>query len=506
MAGPTGIRLALAAAIAGYLGFLLWYMCPYAGGSDSSGYLNSAKLLTEGRLSTPARIPDGIPPEIFPASAFVPSGFAPGPVAGQVMPSYPVGLPLLLALGSLVAGLGQAVTVVNLVTALACMLLLYALARDFGVRPPWAVAATALFACSPLTVSYALQPMSDLPSAALALATVLCAGRAGRQWRWAAGAGASIAFAVLVRPSNLLLFAPAAVALGFSRRSWLAFVLGGLPAAVFLAAYQHALYGSVFRTGYGNTGFQFSSEYILPTLGHYAVWLPVILSPLVVAAIAVTWSGLPRRTLAILAVWAGVFAAFYSTYSFTHQTWWYLRFLLPAAPALLIAAALVLQRLAVPRLVVGAAWDRGTTPMLQPRTVPVAAIAVLVALLWEAWWGHRLFVPQVEAGDRSYRQVAAWVAESLPPDSLIAASQTSGSLFFYTNRPFIDWHELTPQSYAALNTILLRDRRTLYASLFFYEEAPALQEKMPGIWEPVAKYRYATIWRRVTAPNPATTP
>ena len=41
--------------IVAYLGFLAIHISPHAGGSDSSGYLNSARLLAQGKFFAPVR-------------------------------------------------------------------------------------------------------------------------------------------------------------------------------------------------------------------------------------------------------------------------------------------------------------------------------------------------------------------------------------------------------------------------------------------------------------------
>ena len=58
----------------------------------------------------------------------------------------------------------------------------------------------------------------------------------------------------------------------------------------------------------------------------------------------------------LLAAWGLVYPTFYLFYSLTHDEWWYLRFLLPAAPPLLVAAVLATRRLAARCHLAPAAW------------------------------------------------------------------------------------------------------------------------------------------------------
>ncbi|MES1168623.1 MAG: hypothetical protein ABUL61_05590, partial [Oleiharenicola lentus] len=299
-------RLLLLAGLAiVYTVFLAWYHCPYAGGSDSSGYLNSAKLLLAGKLSTTVRAPDGLTAEVLPRMYLFPLGFRLDAAQQNLLPTYPVGLPLHFAAAGLVVGLGPAATLVGVASALAFALLLYLTCREFGVGPGWSVSVALLAAVSPLTLQYALQAMSDLVATVWCLAVILCALRSHRHAGWAAGAGAALALAVLVRPTNLLLIVPAAIALQPRVRIWVAFVLGGLPGALFLAGYNHALYGTWLTSGYGDVSSLFALRHVPPTLWHYAIWVPVIATPLVLAATALPWLKLDRRKKLTLLAWAG---------------------------------------------------------------------------------------------------------------------------------------------------------------------------------------------------------
>ena len=47
----------------------------------------------------------------------------------------------------------------------------------------------------------------------------------------------------------------------------------------------------------------------------------------------------------MLGLWAGLLTGLYAFYFHSGETWWYLRFILPAFPVLILAALVVLQRL-----------------------------------------------------------------------------------------------------------------------------------------------------------------
>ncbi len=501
-----GALLTLALLAATYAFFLGWYHSPYAGGSDSSGYMNSARLMLEGRLTDPLRLPAGMPADLLPPQLFVPLGFTSDPTGQHWLPSYPPGLPLHFALLGWLIGLGPATTAIGVGSALAFALLLYFTGREFGLQPNWSLALALLGALSPLTVTYALQPMSDLVAAVWGLATMLFALRSRRHIAWAVAAGAALALAVLVRPTNALFFLPAALALQPSLRHGLAFVLGGVPGALLLALYNRTVYGQFVASGYGDMSHLFSLANVPHTLWHYARWLPAVATPLVLAALALPWQPIPRRLKAVLLTWVAAFLLFYSFYDCTSEHWWYLRFILPALPAVGLAAALVLQRINFPSwFLASRLLPANATPdqLVRGRILraPVTLLLLLAAAGWLLDWGRTLRVTQVELDERTYALTGRWIADHLPADAVLVAMQVSGNAYYYANRPCLDPNFVTPENYARLNAWLAAHRRPLYAVTHEYEE-PTLRQNLPGRWDVVTRLRQATVWRRVD-PSPA---
>ena len=124
------------------------------------------------------------------------------------------------------------------IAALLCLLLLYLLARDFGLSPIWSASTALIFAAWPVFLFQALQPMSDIVATLWSLAAILFARRSRARPAWALGAGAAFGIAILVRPTNVLLALPLAFALPMSGPSLVLFAAGGLPFAGLLAAYN----------------------------------------------------------------------------------------------------------------------------------------------------------------------------------------------------------------------------------------------------------------------------
>src|SRR5439155_17038798 len=170
-------RLAVAALLVAYALVLLHHTSFSAGGSDSSGYVNGARLLAEGRAREPirglARL--GLSSDFAPV--FTPLGYTAARQPGTMAPSYPPGLPLHMALASLLAGWNSGPFLVSPIAGLACLALLYLLGRELQLPPLLALAGCALLAFAPTFVFQTLQPMSDALATAWALAAVLAAYR-----------------------------------------------------------------------------------------------------------------------------------------------------------------------------------------------------------------------------------------------------------------------------------------------------------------------------------------
>ena len=473
-----------AAAFLLYAVLLAHYMGAYAGGSDSSGYLNNARLLSEGRIIAPMRLVPGLEPRTLPPYTHVPLGFIPNPDHVTMTPTYPMGLPLLLASMAAVTGWVLAPGLVIGLHALLGLWLVYLLAREVGLEPGWARLGVLALAASPLYFGMSLQMMSDVPALVWVVAAVWCALRSRSRSGMAGMAGMALAVAVLVRPTNLLAVAPVAIALGFSLRRWLLLILGGMPGAVLLGIINHAAYHRIFTTGYGDVAGIFGAQYVPVTLIFYLAWLPMVLTPLVFLA-----AGIPllfrrqRGMVVMLAAWILVFLVFYLFYRHTHEMWWYLRFLLPAFPALIVAALLV---------------ARALTGKLRMAPSPRGlAVAGLLILIYSVAWCRHYYVHHVGSGEAVYPLTAAWSRENLPSAAVVAAMQTSGALFYYTDLTILRWDLIGPDDFRRIAAACRTAGRPLYAVLFpnEIEEDNAFTEHLPGTWTKIGAVRQVTVWR-----------
>lgn len=467
--------------------WLLWrHVSPHAGGSDPSGYFNSAKLFSHGRFFAPARVPAGHHAADFGDYATVPLGFIPR-ADDRLAPSYPTGYPLHLVVAS-VFGWKRAAPIANVLLAVASGLLLYAYARRLGLGRGLALGGVALLWCCPLFLYAALIPMSDLPALTWTMAALYCSLEARNSWRWGLLCGLAVGVAVLVRPTNLLVALPVAAAIGLRPRAWLAVGLGGLPAAAFLLFYNWRVYGSPFLTGYNAVFSSFSAEFFPHNLAHFAHWIPALLSPLVLLAIASPFVAAARqRGFVVMVLWAATLVGFYVFYYHSGETWWYLRFILPAFPALILGGLVVLDAVA------RAASSRA-------RWAATAFVALLVfATGWQMRQIRELDILNIELGERTYPEAARWARQNLPADSALFCMQVSGAFFYYTDFLMLRWDMIQEDRMARLFTALEEAHRPVYAILYDFEQ-PRAMELMGRQWRQIHVVGNATFWQPVPPP------
>ncbi|MBI4626342.1 MAG: glycosyltransferase family 39 protein [Verrucomicrobia bacterium] len=270
-------------ALAGYGVLLATNMSAVAGGSDSSGYLNSARLFAAGKIRTELRVPPEFAGLELVRRHFSPAGFNRFPVHHALAPSYPWGFPLHLALGGRLLGWQVGPFLVQLLAAMAAVWLCYWTARELGLDFALAGAGAAMLAAFPVFIFTSIQTLSDTLATTWSLAALFCALRGRGSHGWAAACGASLAIAVLVRPTNLLIAPALIVLLGFDLRRLGWFVLGGVPGTLRLGLYNHHLYGGALRSGYGDILTAFALEFFRPTAVHFTKWLALFLPAVALA-------------------------------------------------------------------------------------------------------------------------------------------------------------------------------------------------------------------------------
>src|SRR5262245_17502980 len=141
-----------------------------AGGSDSSCYMNEARLFSRftPRIEQPLAVAAPWPRAAW---TFTPAGHLPSPArAGGIVPMCPPGLPIVMAVARWVRA---DLLVVPILGALAVWLTFLLGSRLDA--PSAGAAAAVLVACSPIFLYQIVQPMTDVPAAAWWLAVAVLA-------------------------------------------------------------------------------------------------------------------------------------------------------------------------------------------------------------------------------------------------------------------------------------------------------------------------------------------
>ena len=421
-----------------------------AGGADQYAYVSQADLWLDGNLTVPIPLAATAPwPEA--SLTFMPHGFRPAVSGAALVPVTAPGLPLLMAGAKTLAGH----CAMFLVTPLSGALLVwitFAIGRRI-VSDAMGLAAAWLVATSPAVLAMLVSPMSDVPAAAFwALAIYFTLGTSTRS---SLIAGLAASAAILIRPN----LAPLAAILAIwklwaglkastttvpqfvvptfrSAAGAMALIAGTIPGCLFVAWINNALYGSPLASGYGSLSALFSLSYVPTNIERYGVWLVQSQTPLAVAGVAALllplksiWPTREQRQAAILfGVCVVVVWVLYLIYM-PFEAWWFLRFLLPAWPAMCLGSAALVVRIARARRV----------------AVRATAYAILAGV-----GAHNLYYASTHGafptgeGEHRYVSIAKMVEQATEPEAVIFAGQHSGPIRYYAGRTTIRFDLLDP--------------------------------------------------------------
>jgi hypothetical protein len=484
----------LVAAVTVYAG-LAWGTFA-AGGSDSYCYLNQAEVFARGEVVDVEPLATD---EAWPGSpeAFVPAGHHPSPRGpGVFVPICPAGYSLLLAGAHLAGGRPAMFWVTPLMGGL-LVVFAFAIGRQLA-GPAAGLLAALLTAASPIVLYQVVQPMNDVPAAALWAAAIAAAlrergGRVGH----AALAGALTGMAVTIRP-NLVPLAgvvglitmwrvttPNSTAsargvndarfgearpferphLSMAIRTGLVFCLAALPGVLVVMAVQQAMHGSPLRSGYGDLLALFSSAHVGPNLVLYPRWLLDVHTPFLLLALAapVLFHARARQISLWLLLFAVATLACYLPYV-VFDAWWYQRFLLPAvAPLLALTAAVAVGAL------------RPLPPWA--RTIVFAGTAAALTITYVQTASAR-GVFGLRDFEARFRTAGAYVA-ALEPEAVVITTHHSGSVRFYARRSTAAWDGIAPGRLSEAVAFFEAHGRKPYLLLETWEQ-PAFRARFTG--------------------------
>ena len=468
------------------------------GGADEYSYVSAAGLLRQGRLVV---YQDVVRESPWPGAlgTWTPIGYTEVlQDRHAITPVVPPGLPLLMAGLQGLFGFCAAFWVVP-ICAGATVWLTYMLGRRVFDRPSVALGAAFLVAASPTFLNQAMGPLSDVPATAwwmLALVLLLA--------EQPVAAGFAAAGAIAIRPN----LAPLSLALltwtvlrdrqdPASGRRGARTLRVGLAIVVALIAFGGLnvyLYGSPLRSGYGELNDLYSWRYLWTNVRQFSIWASETDTPIV--ALAATFFLAPRflaaPRVAFPRVLFGAFAAIVLlSYVFylPFDAWWFLRFLLPMWPVVMLLTMAALDAIACRWL--GPAARRG------------ALIAIVVLLAW-----HGVAVT-INRGcftrwrvETRYVDVARFIDASTDPSAVLIGGQHTGSIRFYADRLTLNFAALDRRW---LDRAVARLRATGHRPYFVLDASEidkfrqrfSAENRLGALdWSPVAVYEdsYVAIY------------
>jgi hypothetical protein len=409
-----------------------------AGGSDSYCYVYQAerwaavvrhpfseRLQVVEPLALEAPWPDA-------PATFAPTGHIPSTtVRGAAVPICSAGLSMAMGLLRLVAGPSAVFAVVPLF-GIVLVLATAAVGGRYGARI--GLASALLVACSPAFLYQLVQPMSDVPAAALWMVALACA--TGTKPRHIVLAGVASSAAILVRPNLVPLgFVIGAFLLLRPERSWpqrlraaSIYAAWCIPGCLAVAAIQWTFYGSPLSSGYGPGDVLFRAARVPTNLTRYLRWLWDMYTPLI-ALVPLAPLLLPGGLTMLCVALVAVNIALYLPY-LVFDDWTYLRFLLPTIPLLIVLIVAV----------VDAVLQRARVPAAKT-IIAAVSLALAIVFVRHARDGSTFRLQSMEA---RFERAGRFVGERLPDNAILVTLWESGSVRYYGHRNSIVWDQLDP--------------------------------------------------------------
>jgi hypothetical protein len=461
-----------------------------AGGSDSYCYVHQAERWASGRLRVVEPMALDAPWPEAPLS-FAPAGHIPSPTArGALAPMCPAGLSMAMAPLMLAGGPYAGFLVLPLFGAL-LVVGVYVVGSRFGAAV--GVVSAILVSSSPIVLYQVVQPMSDVPAAALWVLAV--AGATGTRPRSGALAGLATSAAVLVRPNLVALGCVIGLFLllrpertwGQRSRAAAIYAVCSSVGCIAVAVLHQVFYGSPLASGYGPVDALFAVEHIGKNLGRYVTWMVDTHTPAIMLAFGALWL-LPGGLSALLTSLALVNLMLYLPYV-VFEDWSYLRFLLPAVAFLQILLAAVID-----------AAGRRTGSSLR-HLLGAAAVAALAASSVKEARERQAF--ELQRLESRFERAGLFVADRLPANAIVITSWQSGSVRFYSGRKTLVWDGLDP---AWLDRAVAHVRARGFEPYLLFErwEEPLFRERFSASplaaldWPPLAEIASSV---RIYRPN-----
>lgn len=424
-----------------------------AGGSDSSCYALMADAFASGRLQPASELATRVPwpdaPKTFTPGGFVTSEADPSESVPVCAPGFSVLLAPLIIVGG-----RDAMFILTPVAGAILVWLTFVAARTIGGPLSGAMAAV-LVAASPIVLYQIVQPMNDVTTAALWMATFV----ALLKKRWLL-AGVCCGVGLLVRPNLLPLAAIGGLfAVGFSaasaegygepRRSahdadarrwdWRLGIrnatrvsVAAIPFGLLVLWFNHGLYGSPFRTGYGNLGHLFSLSALSVNASRYPGWLIETHTAFPLLAFAAPFTVSREQRAHVVLAFGLILATCIIYFLYTpFDDWSFLRFLLPAIALMIVLASVVCVY--------------ALTHVFSPRLYVSALVVLTVALgTFLVRTAEDRLAFNMKYLEQRYRSAGLVVRDRLPANAVVLSVWDSGAIRFHGRKEALVWAGLDP--------------------------------------------------------------
>jgi hypothetical protein len=425
----TGLAPAIIAGAA--LAFAIRFGTYAPWGTDAAGYVGAAARWSIGRLAAPSPLTLG-PAWARDGAVATPVAYRPGIEKGTDVSIYPPGLPLMMALALRLGGDMAAYLVVPLCVAILVWSTFWVAAAIAGRWSGFLAAST--IAISPVALLSAIQPMSDVPSAALWMLAWAMSLRPGIGA--SAAAGASVAMAIVVRPNlaplglvlaALQLFGPGVSATTARSRRLAVFMAAAAVGPGVIAWSQAVLYGGPTEPGYPGWQAFYRLSHVWPNLLTYPRMIASVHSPLVYVGLIVApflWPivGRGARSPEDVVAWSAIGMASLSFGVYLpylpYDDLEFLRFFIPSLAAVFVLLAATVTEIAR-RLFVRSRW-----------LVGVAMIPVVVTV--SSGWPLIDYVRRVADGHRRIVLMGRYLEHALPANAAVLSFLHSAAVTHYT--------------------------------------------------------------------------
>jgi len=407
---PWQWRTLAGLALAAIFIFYAAYRQRYVGAADWYGYYAESLLFRQGQLT----MKTAFPPEQYPS--FAPLGFY--TVGNKIIPQYPPGYPLLLAL----FGFFGLEFFVNSFCGVLTILFLYLILKDIVSRGA-ALFVAALWALSPMTLWGSMYLMSDLVATLFILMTYYFFRRNKIFW-----SGVAFSFTIAIRPSNVLFFI-VFLPLLFKKKKFWPFCFSAAIIGSLYGLYNWTVFGKPWITGYGNFSNDLIHDVFFQHFIFYGKIIFITMTPLLlIPALLTIVRRKPNSWFYFL--WLAAYWVFYSFWKSGGDDWSYLRFLLPGLPALFILAAIGLQDIRERLLT----WKRNWRPLWNASAV----LLLLFMLHYFISYAKQNYVFSADAW-KMYFQASKKIQSLVPPDALVGGLEMSGPIRLYAGLESFRW-------------------------------------------------------------------